>query len=126
MMVPQYRVVMYTAFLLLAVTVVWQPSAILGVATMKGLNQNHQNGIMGAFHQQYYAPLSKTGQGLACAVLGFTGARCMVNAASTVVKVAGVAFLAYVVDSYFFFLRLRDHKRYSQAFFLSSNSRRCV
>ena len=125
MMVPQYRVVMYTAFLLLAVTVVWQPSAIIGVAAMKGMNQNKQHGIFGACRQQA-TPLSKTGQGLAGAVLGFTGARVLVNSASTVVKVAGVAFLAYVVDSYFFFLRLRDHKRYSQAFFLSSNSRRCV
>ena len=106
-MVPQYRVVLYTAFLLLAVTVVWQPSAILGVAAMKGMNKQNQNGIMGTVRQQYYAPLSKTSQGLAGAVLGFTGARVLVNSASTVVKVAGVAFLAYVtVNEYvlFFFL----------------------
>ena len=96
MMVPQYRVVLYTAFLLLAVTVVWQPSAIIGVAAMKGMNQNKQHGIFGACRQQA-TPLSKTGQGLACAVLGFTGARVLVNSASTVVKVAGAVFLAYVL-----------------------------
>ena len=118
-MVPHHRVVLYKALLAFAVTVVWPvwPSAaIIGVAAMTSKNQNNQNGIFGAIHKQY-APLSKTSQGLTCAVLGFTGARVLVNSASTVVKVAGVAFLAYVtVNEYvffWFFFFLKETKRYS-------------